>query len=124
MSIHQPENVGDIAHRELVIEAGLQGLFRVELEFAPRQFLVDRIVIQVFELAVTQLAVEALPEIVQFGGESLQLRVNGLAQPGDIQTFERFLFSFHGTSASLKRRRRMLSSRYSSPISRRFRTCR
>ena len=34
MSIHQPENVGDIAHRELAVEAGLQGLFRIALGFA------------------------------------------------------------------------------------------
>ena len=26
-SIHQPEDVGDVARRELVVEAGLQGLF-------------------------------------------------------------------------------------------------
>ena len=38
----------------------------------------DRIVLQVFELALTQFAVKALPEIVQFGGEGFQLHADGL----------------------------------------------
>jgi len=50
----------------------------------------------VFELALTQLTVEALPEIMQFDGEGFQLHVDGLAQPRDIQALERLLFSFHG----------------------------
>ena len=62
-----------------VVEAGLQGRFRVELKFAPGQFLAYRIVIQVFELALTQLTVEAPPEIMQFGGEGFQLHVDSLA---------------------------------------------
>ena len=44
LPIHKPEDVGDIARRELVVEAGLQGRFRVELKFAPGQFLAYRIV--------------------------------------------------------------------------------
>jgi len=33
----------------------------------------------VFELALTQLTVEAPPEIMQFGGEGFQLHVDSLA---------------------------------------------
>lgn len=70
--------------------------FRSELEFAQRQFLVDRIVIQVFKLASPQVAIEALPEAMQFGDEGLQLLLHGLTEPGDIQTLECFLCSFRG----------------------------
>jgi hypothetical protein len=34
LPFHQPEDLGDIAGRQLGVEAGLQRLFRIELEFA------------------------------------------------------------------------------------------
>ena len=42
------------------------------------------------------VAVEALPEIVQCGGKGLQLSVNRLAQPRDVQGFERLRLLLNG----------------------------
>ena len=86
--VHKAEYVGDIADRQLLIEAVLLRSIVVGLGPTPGKLLALAVVIEVFQLALAQLKVERQPLLVEFARQRIEADVDWLAKPGDVHLLE------------------------------------
>ena len=73
----------------LLVEAVLQDFFlSIGLGSAQAQGLALRVIVEMLELALAQLAVKGVPSSIQIGAQDIEFYLDGLAQPWDVEVFQ------------------------------------
>src|SRR5271169_6426053 len=89
LRVHEMENIGDTLCRQLAVEGVLQGfVLSVGLGPTQAQGLALRVIVEMLELAPAQLALKGLPSPIQIGAQDIEPRLDGLAQPWDVEVFQ------------------------------------
>ena len=86
--VHKAEHVGDIAERQLLVEASWCAASLSALGRRQVSCLGFAVVVEMLQLSLTQLAIERQPLLAQFGRQRVELGIDRLAQPGNVHLAE------------------------------------